>query len=201
MTRQEQVNVHPSAASPWVISTRELGRRPGNMRTYQRTLQAPAGFGLDVIGIPENAPVTVDLRFESASEGVFVSGTAAAGVVGECARCLDPIEYPETVQLGELFAYPDTATEATTDADEISRIVDDYIDTEPMIRDAVLLALPLAPLCQEDCRGLCPECGERWAELSADHSHDTMDPRWAALRDRLTSAPDADAATGADERR
>lgn len=200
MSRQK-VNAHPSAGSPWVISTRELGRRPGTMRSYDRTLQAPSGFGLDVIGIPEDAPVTLALRLESATEGIFVSGTAHAGVVGECARCLEPIEYERTVQLGELFAYPDSVTEATTDEDEISRVIDDMIDTEPMVRDAVLLALPLAPLCQQDCRGLCPECGERWAELSADHSHDTMDPRWAALRDRLTSAPDADAATGADERR
>ncbi len=182
-----------TSASPWVIDTREMGRRPGTLRRYARRIPAPAGFGLEVIGIPAEDPIELALQFESATEGVFVSGTAAASVTGECARCLEPIGYDMTVRLGELFAYPDTATEATTDADEISRVVDDLVDTEPMVRDAVLLALPLAPLCREDCPGLCPDCGERWADLGPEHSHDTMDPRWAALHGRLASTADADA--------
>ena len=200
MTRQhERGDTRAAATSPWVISTRELGRRPGTMRTYQRTVPAPAGFGLDVIGIPEGAPIELNLRLESASEGVFVSGTAHADLVGECSRCLEPIADEVTAPLGELFAYPGSATVATTDSDEVSRVVDDYIDTEQMVRDAVLLGLPLAPLCQEDCRGLCPECGERWAEVAPDHSHETLDARWAALRGRLT--PSADSEANADERR
>jgi len=200
MTRQhERGDTRAAATSPWVISTRELGRRPGTMRTYQRTVPAPAGFGLDVIGIPEGAPIELNLRLESASEGVFVSGTAHADLVGECSRCLEPIADEVTAPLGELFAYPGSATVATTDSDEVSRVVDDYIDTEQMVRDVVLLGLPLAPLCQEDCRGLCPECGERWAELAPDHSHETLDARWAALRGRLT--PSADSEANADERR
>jgi len=193
MTRHQQRETQPSAASPWVINTREVGRRPGTMRAYRRTITAPAGFGLDVIGIAVGAPIEVDLRVESATEGVFVSGTAAADVSGDCARCLDPLGYPLTVRFGELFAWPDSATEATTDADEVSRVVDDLVDTEEMIRDAVLLTLPLAPLCREDCRGLCPECGDRWADLGSGHSHETMDARWAALRGKLTSDADADA--------
>ncbi|WP_028924831.1 YceD family protein [Pseudonocardia acaciae] len=196
MTRHERVDAHPAPTSPWVISTRELGRRAGAMRTYQRTIPAPAGFSLGLIGIPEGAPIELDLRLEAASEGVFVSGTARAELVGECSRCLEPIADRVEARLGELFAYPDSATEATTDADEVSRVVDEMIDTEPMVRDAVLLGLPLAPLCQEDCRGLCPDCGERWADLDASHGHETLDPRWAALRGRLASAtetaPDGD---------
>jgi uncharacterized protein len=193
MTRHQQRDQRVDRArlkSPWVISTREVGRRPGSMRTYQRSIPAPAGFGLEVIGIPEAFPVELDLRLESASEGVFVSGSASADVTGECARCLEPIAYPLTVPLGELFAYPDSVTEATTDPDEISRVVDETVDTEAMVRDAVLLALPLAPLCRPDCRGLCPECGDRWADLGSDHGHETLDARWAALRGRLTSDAD-----------
>jgi uncharacterized protein len=206
MTRRDQVskaNNVPSATSQWVISTRELGRRPGNMRTYQRTIPATSEFSLGVIGIPENSPIELDVRLESASEGVFVSGTASGELVGECSRCLEPITDTVTVGLGELFAYPNSVTEATTDVDEISRIVDDLIDTEPMVRDAVLLALPLAPLCQEDCRGLCPGCGERWANLEPQHGHDTIDSRWAALGGLLDRAADTDvdAAADAEERR
>lgn len=203
MTRHQHARTSPNTSSQWVISTRELGRRPGTMRTYQRTAPAPDGFGIAVIGIPQGGPIELDLRLESASEGVFVSGTARADVSGECSRCLEPIGDEVTVHVGELFAYPDSVTVATTEADEVSHVVDDLIDTEPMIRDAVVLALPLAPLCREDCPGLCPDCGERWADLGPAHSHDTMDPRWAALRGRLSSVADTDvdAASDADERR
>jgi uncharacterized protein len=208
MTRQHHHrDPVPASSSPWLISTRELGRRPGNMRAYQRTIPAPAGFGLEVIRIPEGAPIELKLRLESASEGVFVSGTAHAELVGECARCLEEIHDEVTVDLGELFAYPGSATVDTTEEDEVSRVVDDMIDMEPMVRDTILIGLPLAPLCDEACRGLCPDCGERWADLPSGHGHETMDPRWAALRGRLTAsaAPeaeaDADRTANADGRR
>jgi uncharacterized protein len=125
------------------------------------------------------------VRLESVVEGVLVSGTASAMVSGECARCLDLVTDRLEVQLTELFAYPETATDGTTDPDEVSRVVDDLVDLEPVVRDAVLLALPQAPLCQEDCLGLCPECGGKRAELGTDHRHEIMDPRWAALKQRV----------------
>lgn len=183
-------------ASPWVINIREMGRHPGGMRDYQRAIPAPAGFGLEVIGIPEDSPIELELQLVSATEGVYVSGLASAAVEGECARCLEPIAYPLTVRMGELFAYPDSVTEATTDEDEVSRVVDDLVDSEELVRDAVLLALPLSPLCEADCRGLCVECGDRWAVLGPEHTHETLDPRWAALQGRLTS--DADSAVDTD---
>jgi uncharacterized protein len=172
----------PNPSAPWVIDTRELGRRPGAMRTYQRRIPAPAGLGLDVSRVPTGSEVTLDLRLESVMEGVLVSGTATASVTGECARCLDPLADRLEVELTELFAYPDTATDESTDLDEVSRVIDELIDLEPLVRDAVLLALPQAPLCREDCPGLCPECGGRRAELGAEHRHETMDTRWAALK-------------------
>jgi uncharacterized protein len=90
-----------------------------------------------------------------------------------------------TVELGELFAYPDSVTDETTDSDELPRVVDEHVDLEQTVRDAVVLTLPLAPLCSDDCPGLCPECGERRADLGPDHGHETLDPRWAALRERM----------------
>jgi len=168
-----------------VIDTRDLGRRAGTSRSYVRKLSAPAGFGLDVIGIPEGAEVELDLRLEAVVEGVLVSGVVSAPTAGECSRCLDELSGQVEVELTELFAYPDSATDSSTDDDEVSRVVDDLIDLEPVVRDAVLLALPQVPLCSEDCRGLCPECGGKWAELGPDHRHETIDPRWAALRQRF----------------
>lgn len=182
----------PDENSPWVFSTRELVRRPGTRRTVARTVPAPGGdevIGLDgVIAVPAGSDVELDLSLESVTEGVYVSGTASAQLVGECSRCLDPLSDGVEIGIGELFAYPDSATEETTDSDEIPRLVDDRFDLTQTVRDAVVVDLPMAPLCREDCPGLCSECGERWADLAPDHGHETLDPRWAALRERLPSS-------------
>jgi uncharacterized protein len=160
------------------------------MRSLTRTATAPgepARLGLDGIHVAAGEPVELDLRLESVTEGVYVSGTARARLVGECVRCLDPMTDEVTVELGELFVYPDSVTDETTDADELPRVAYEHLDLEQTIRDAVVLALPLTPLCRLDCAGLCPECGDKWADLPADHGHETLDPRWAALRERRTA--------------
>ena len=140
---------------------------------------------MDVIEVAAGNVLSLDVRLESVMEGVLVSGTASAAVTGQCARCLEPLVDRLEVELVELFAYPDTATDNSTDPDEVSRVVDGLVDLEPVVRDAVLLALPQAPLCSEDCPGLCPECGGKRAELSPDHRHETIDPRRAALKAKL----------------
>lgn len=182
---QNAAPARPDPSGPWVIDTRDLGRRPGSMRTYHRDVPAPAGLGLGVIGVPEGADLRVDVRLESVMEGVLVSGAAVAEIAGECARCLDPMTDRLEVALTELFAYPESTTDDTTEPDEVSRIVADLVDLESMVRDAVILALPQVPLCREDCAGLCPECGGRRAELGPDHGHETIDPRWAVLQQRF----------------
>lgn len=139
----------------------------------------------DVIAVPSGGEVVIDVLLESVVEGVLVSGTATATVVGECSRCLDPLTREVEVGLTELFAYPDSTTEATTDPDEISRLVNDLIDLEPVVRDAMFLALPSVPLCAPECPGLCPDCGAKWADLGPEHQHETIDPRWAALTERF----------------
>jgi uncharacterized protein len=158
------------------------------MRHYTRTVPAPADrLGLDTIAVPAGAPVELDVRLESVTEGIYVSGSAGATLEGECARCLDPLTDEIEVELAELFAYPDTLTDETTDADELPRVVDDRVDVEQIVRDAIVLELPLSPLCRPDCPGLCVDCGEKWADLAPDHGHETLDPRWAALRERLSA--------------
>lgn len=170
---------------PWVIDTRELGNRAGSSRSFTRSAPAPAGFGLDMIGVPEGDPVRLDVLAENVVEGVLISGTATAEFTGECARCLDKFSEEIEIELRELFAYPDSTTDATTDEDEVSRVVDELIDLEPAVRDAMLLTMPTSPVCSEDCQGLCAGCGVKWAELDPEHTHETMDPRWAALRERF----------------
>lgn len=151
------------------------------MRTVSRVVQAPASLQQELIGVPEGADVTLDLRLESVSEGVLVSGGVRAPVEGECGRCLRAIADTMDVDIQELFAYEHSTTDETTEEDEIGRLRGDLIDLEPAVRDAVVLALPVNPLCREDCPGLCPECGAYWDDLPADHSHQEIDQRWAAL--------------------
>ena len=169
-----------------MLDTRELGRRPGSQRQVSRTVPAPADLGIDVLGVPEGSPVDLDLRLEAVMEGVLVSGSATVELAGECARCLEPIRDEITVDLQELFVYPDQQESARDHgdgelADETSRLEDDLLDLEPLLRDAVVLALPFQPLCMDDCPGLCVECGARLAD-DPDHAHDAaVDPRWASL--------------------
>jgi uncharacterized protein len=146
------------------------------MRRLSLTVPAPEKFSLDVCGVPEGSDIELDLRLESVVEGVLVSGEARAQVTGECARCLDPIGFDLEVDVQELFVYPGEDAD-----DETGRLEGELLDLEPALRDAVVFALPFAPVCRENCPGLCPECGERLADVGPTHHHDAVDPRWAAL--------------------
>jgi len=169
--------------APLVLDTRELGRRPGSQREVTTSVPAPAELGIDVLRVPEGAPVELDLRLEAVMEGVLVTGSARAELEGECARCLVPLDDEIDVRFQELFVYDDHQRhQADEDLDdETSRLEDDLLDLEPLLRDAVVLALPFQPLCSEDCPGLCTECGARLAD-DPGHTHGpAVDPRWAGL--------------------
>jgi uncharacterized protein len=183
-----------------VLDTRELARRPGLSRSFRRTAPADTALGVpDVIIVPAGAEIELDLLLESVVEGVLLTGTAAVVATGSCSRCLDPISEDIEVELTELFAYPGSTTEATTDEDEISRLVDNRIELEQLVCDAVVLALPLVPLCEEDCLGLCVDCGVKWADLEPGHGHEKIDPRWAALVERFDDTAVSDEAELSDE--
>ena len=175
---------------PLVLATRELGRRPGSMRAVDFTAPAPEDLGIELIGVPAGADMELDLRLESVMEGVLVSGEAVVPLAGECARCLEPVGNTLTVDLQELYAYPSSTTEATVDDEDLARMEGDLLDLEPVLRDAVVLALPLTPLCRPDCAGLCAECGERLDDLPEDHGHAQADPRWTALQGLLDRPTD-----------
>jgi uncharacterized protein len=167
--------------NPLAIDISRLGRRPGSMITVIETVPSPSRIGLDLIRIEEGAPIELDLTLQSVSEGALVTGTVSAPTTGECVRCLEPLTGDVSIDLTELFAYPGSATEATTEEDEVGHVVDDRVDIEQPIVDAVGLALPFAPLCRPDCPGLCPDCGIALATAEAGHHHEKIDPRWAKL--------------------
>lgn len=146
------------------------------MKQVSTTVPAPADLGTVVIGVPQGTGIELDLRLEAVTEGVLVTGTATVELHGQCARCLDSIEEQASFDVQELYFYPGKEME-----EDESLIVDELIDLEEALRDAVVLELPFTPLCEDDCLGLCPECG---ADLNDDpeHTHDQrIDPRWEKL--------------------
>lgn len=173
--------------SPWVIDTGVIGLSkhdgPGRARPLQLTAPAPEQTVSGVLSV--EADITVSGLLESVSEGVLVSATAEATAVGSCSRCLIDIAIPVRAEFRELFAYPDSITAQTTDPDDVPRLAADLLDLAPLVHDELVLAMPATPLCTPDCPGLCPVCGERMDSVDADHRHETIDPRWAALAGRL----------------
>ncbi|WP_037730238.1 YceD family protein [Streptomyces aculeolatus] len=211
---RKALKAHPDHRAPLVFDTRDLGRRPGTLKRLTRTVPAPKDLGNEVVGVPEGDPVELELRLESVMEGVLVTGTARARATGECVRCLEPLGQELRVDIQELYSYPETdargrvargggsgADAEEADAEEEALYLeDDMFDLEPELRDAVVLALPLQPVCREDCPGLCPDCGARLAD-DPDHRHDVVDARWAALQGLAETVSDGEKndTSGADD--
>ncbi|MFE2498034.1 YceD family protein [Streptomyces scopuliridis] len=197
------LNARLDHRDPLVFDTHELGRRPGALQKLTRSAPAPKDFGIaGVIGTPEGAPVELALRLESVMEGVLVTGTARAAAEGECVRCLEPLSQEVAADFQEMFSYHDaddrgrTRAEPAADAeyseDEDRLFIEDGLfDLEPVLRDAVVLALPMQPVCRETCAGLCSTCGIRLDE-NPDHHHDAVDIRWAALQGLAETVKDGE---------
>jgi len=160
---------------------------------------------LELVRVPVGANLTLQVRFEAVSEGVLATGSVTASLEGECARCLAPLTSTVTASFQELYLYPDerphgSAGRGTRDKhdkhhrsdhhdepeeqdDEQLYLDGDLLNLEPALRDAVVLALPMSPLCRDDCPGLCVECGVPLADAGPDHRHEeATDPRWARLK-------------------
>lgn len=186
-----------NAAGPMVIDLHavHLQRRPGSMVTIERVVPSPGDLGLALAQVPRDSEMALQARLESVLEGVLVTGTIDVHVVAECARCLDPLDWEETVEFRELFRYPATdhrgnvVDDPAEGEDPLPVVEDDRIDLEPVLRDAIVPQLPMSPTCRSDCAGLCPTCGVR-RDDDPGHRHEEVDPRWAALESlRLSSPP------------
>jgi uncharacterized protein len=143
------------------------------------TLISGDDSSLDGLYTAESAELLLDLRLESVVEGVLATGRVSGSLVAECVRCLDPIEAEVDADFQELFYY-DLEDLSQEELEEAVSVVEELVDVEALVRDAVVLELPLQPLCEPDCPGLCSECGASLAE-DPEHAHESVDPRWAAL--------------------
>ena len=173
-----------SQSKDFLLSIHELPRRSGEYRDYHltRTLNRP--FGLDMIAIPANEEIELTLTATSVDEGILIRGRVLSRAVGECARCLSPVEMNIDQGFDELYEYESKAaalSEEDVETDEILMVVEESVDLAIPVRDAVILALPVNPLCEEECPGLCSICGTPWRDLDSEHTHEERDPRWKAL--------------------
>lgn len=151
------------------------------METLIEVVPTPKDFGNALIGAEEGSDIDLNVRLESVSDGILVSGTADLTVSGECSLCLDPVEFDLTADVQELFVFESAPAGGPEDeADEQYAVENDDIDLEPALRDAVILQLPFQPVCSDSCLGLCSQCGFRLEE-DPEHHHEVIDPRWSAL--------------------
>jgi uncharacterized protein len=193
-----QVSVRTDPRRPFVLDTRPLGRRPGSIWEGEITVPATDDLGLDLIRVTPGTALELQLRLESVLDGVLVTATVTAPVVGECARCLEEVRDTVRADFLELWSYPEqvdrylrTAGPGQGQDEEVARLDGDLLNLEQVVRDAVALALPASPLCREDCAGLCSECGMRLDDVGPDHGHGKSDPRWVGL-EALRDSSDSD---------
>lgn len=153
------------------IDVRDLLGRPGSSREVVLS-ERVEGLATELAEVPEEQPVRIEVLLESVVEGILVTGPVSGTAAFRCARCLRPFTGRFRVEVAELFV-----PEADDDGYPMG---DGEIDLEPMVRDAVLLAMPFSPLCAPDCLGLCERCGgdRNLGECSCPPA---VDPRWSAL--------------------
>ena len=186
--------------NPFILNTHDLPRRAGEMKEYELDIEAPVRIGVPLIGIPEGDIIEANVRLESVTEGVLLSAEIYAVALGECIRCLDPVEQVIDRKIQELYRYEPTNEkgrkkrredeDVDLDAEDELQMEGDQMNLEMPIIDAIILALSVNPLCDEECMGLCPDCGEKWESLPDDHRHEVVDARWSGLASLLEKPAD-----------
>jgi uncharacterized protein len=179
------------------LNTYELPRRAGEMKEYELDIEIPEKVGVELIAVPAGDVIEVDARCESVTEGILLSAQIFATAKGECGRCLDPVEIIIDKRIQELYLYEKklerkkrVAPVDDLDIEDELTMEGDFMDLETPIRDLIVLALPSTPLCSDECEGLCPECGAKWAQLPDTHAHEQIDARWASLAGLTIDEPD-----------
>ncbi len=165
--------------SPLRIGVTELRRRPGNRAEVCRQVVLD-GLAVSTAAVPDGAEAVVEVTLESLSDGVTALGTVTVPWEGECRRCLETTS-------GTLVAPIDEVFKDDPDEGETLPITGDAVDLGQVVHDAVVLGLPLAPLCREDCAGPEPEqfpvSSPDDARAGSGDEERPVDPRWAALEE------------------
>lgn len=143
-------------------------------------------FSLDD-GLRLTAPIEGVVSVARTNRGVLVNAPLRTAIAGTCSRCLVEIEIPlDLVIVEEVLPSIDIATGLPVDQTvepDVSRLTDHHeLEMAALVREAISLAEPIAPVCRADCPGLCIACGERLGPGHVEHGDDEIDPRLAALQ-------------------
>lgn len=129
------------------------------------------------------------------NDGILVRADLHTSLELACSRCLTSFSLPVRFKIAEEF-YPtiDIITGARLpqpeDADTATQIdAHHLLDLTEIVRQDLTLALPLVPLCRNNCKGLCPNCGKNWNEGDCDCEDQELDPRFAVLKQLLDEPP------------
>lgn len=171
---------------PFAVHVADLVHRPARRRAEKLTGPTDAMVMTETV-VPAGSQLTVDALLEAVSDGVLVTGTGTIGWTAECRRCLQPVSGSTTASFREMYSLHPVDGETYP-------IVNDQVDLELVAREAILLDLPLAPVCREECAGLCLTCGADLNDGPCSCAPTAHDPRWSVLdglRAELTeSSPD-----------
>ena len=160
-----------------LLNATELLRQPGTVRTISTGV---ARGDVDVADPRLHGDIDVELTLTSTLDDIEVAGALTVGWSEECRRCLRPLSGPVTIAAEERYApVPDEA--GWTIDPEAFPIEHGQLDLAPMVREEVLLGLPDAPLCRDDCAGICPSCGSELNGGTCGCDTAPRDERWAAL--------------------
>lgn len=161
------------SSDPLVLDVASISSRAGVR--YPHQIEAPLpGVQVPSAEIPDDQPISVDLLVEAQGADIIVEGTAQATWRGECRRCLEPTSGEITLELREV--YSQNPVEG-----EIFPFDGERLDLAPMLREAFTLALPLVPLCREDCPGPDPDQHPVGTGDAPDAPPRRDDDPWTAL--------------------
>ena len=156
------------------MNVADLLRHPGSTREVH--LEVPVtGLENASTRVDADQPLAIDLRLASLSAAIVATGRVRGRWRAVCSRCLRPLEAAFDLSLREVF-------EEDPIEEETYPLRHEEIDLEQPIRDVVVPELPLVPLCDEGCRGLCPSCGTNRNDGPCECDTESSDPRWEALR-------------------
>lgn len=158
--------------NPLVLNVAELLRKPGSERPLHVN-SSVADLGIEDDRLP-GGEVVLDGRLDVLSDGVVVVGTVTADWAGECRRCLVPVGGRLTIPVDELYQV------RVTDPDAFP-LEHEQLDLRPLVREAILLDAPAAPLCRPDCAGICPACGADRNQQPCSCDTAPRDERWSVL--------------------
>lgn len=178
-----------------VLSLRDQPRQEGARKEHTLTWVVPEGWNTEVMDLPAGSTVPLEVAITSIDEGVLVEVHGTATLVGQCVRCLEPATQPMEIAAAEVYFEAPArgrakrreqrvSSEIEITGDELDEelfIDQDTVDLEPLLRDELLSDAPLQPLCDTDCLGMCEHCGKLLKDLEEGHSHEFLDPRFAAL--------------------